>query len=104
MSQLDAERRLHAEIERTERELRREANLRPRFLDCATRYLAESRFRRSAKDIERHVRLLNSYIGELDIDLVHDETIAPFVVSRLAKVSATTINRSLELQRSTEDN
>lgn len=100
VSQLEAEQRLRTEIDRTERELQRKANMRPRFLDCATRYLAESQFKRSAKDIERHVRLLNVYLGNLDIDLVHDGTIAPFIADRVAeKVSATTINRSLEIVR-----
>jgi integrase len=98
VSQLEAEQSLREAIERTERELQHKAC--PRFLDCAVRYLAESRFKRSAKDIERHIRLLIAYLGDLEIDRVHDGTIAPFVADRLAEgVSATTINRSLEVVR-----
>lgn len=100
ISQRKAERWLRAEIHRIEGDLERKAYLRPRFMDCSARYLSESRFKRSAKVIEWHVELLNSHIGQLEIDRVHDGTVAPFVAARLAAgVSATTINRSLEIVR-----
>lgn len=89
-----------AEIHRIDAGLERKPYSRPRFADCSARYLAESRFRRSIKVIEWHVRLLNSFVGHLEIDRVHDGTLAPFVADRLAAgVSATTINRSLEIVR-----
>jgi CheY-like chemotaxis protein len=47
-----------------------------------------------------HIRLLTSHIGQLDIQRVHDGTFAPFIAERLASgVTATTINRSLEVVR-----
>jgi hypothetical protein len=47
-----------------------------------------------------HIRLLIPYIGRLDVHQIHDGTIEPFVADRLASdVSATTINRSLEVVR-----
>jgi integrase len=100
VSQREAEERLRAEIERTDAESQHNIHTRPRLLDCTARYLAESRFKRSAKVIEWHVRLLNAHVGHLEIDRIHDGTLAPFVADRLAaKVSATTINRSLEVVR-----
>jgi integrase len=100
VSQGDAEERLRTEMALVDEEIQRNAHRRPRFLDCATRYLAESRFKRSARVIDWHVRLLNAHIGQLAIDCVHDGTLAVFVADRLAaKVSATTINRSLEVVR-----
>lgn len=100
VSQREAEERLRTETDRVKHELERKAYSRPRFLDCAARYLAESRFKRSAKVIEWHVRLLNAHVGHLEIDRVHDGTLEPFVADRLAaNVSATTINRSLEVVR-----
>jgi len=100
VSQRQAEARLRTEIRRAEDELQRHARLRPRFVDGASRFLAESRHKRTLKDIRWHVGLLNAHIGHLDIDQVHDATLAPFVASRLAAgVSATTVNRSLEVVR-----
>lgn len=91
VSQRKAERRLRAEIHRVDTDLERKTYLRPSFADCATRYLAESRFKRSAKVIKWHVELLNSHVGQLEIDRVHDGTLAPFIADRLvANVSATT--------------
>jgi integrase len=100
VSQRQAERRLRTEIRRVEDELQRNARLRPRFSDGATRYLAESRDKRTLKVIRWHVRMLNAHIGDFDINQVHDATLESFVASRLAAgVGATTINRSLEVVR-----
>lgn len=100
ISQCKAERWLRAEIHRIDVSLERNTYSRVRFADCSARYLAESRFKRSAKVIEWHVELLNAHIGQLEIDRVHDGTLAPFVAARLAAgVSTTTINRSLEIVR-----
>lgn len=100
VSQRQAARRLRAEICRTEDALQHATRLRPRFVDGATRFLAESRHKRTLKDILWHVGMLNAQIGELDIDQIHDTTLKPFIATRLAAgVSATTINRSLEVVR-----
>ncbi len=100
VSQRQAERRLRTEIRRAEDELQRNARLRPRFSDGATRYLAASRDKRTLKVIRWHVRMLNAHIGDFDINQVHDATLKPFIASRLAAgVSATTVNRSLEIVR-----
>src|SRR6202158_1788143 len=100
ISQEHAEQRLADEIARVNAELRRNANLRPRFADCAARYLAESSNKRSVNVTAWHVRLLTSYIGTLEVHQVHDGTLERFVADRVASgVTATTINRSLEVVR-----
>ena len=99
-SQESAEHRLADEIAKVDAALERDANPRPRFADCAARYLAQSKDKRSVGSTAWHVRLLTSYIGGLDIHRVHDGTLEPFVADRLASgVTATTINRSLEVVR-----
>ena len=46
------------------------------------------------------LRMLIPYIGTLELDRIHDATLQRFVADRLAKrVTATTINRSLEVVR-----
>ncbi len=98
-SQKRAELRLRAEINRAEIELQRKASSH-QFVDCATRYLVESQTKRTAKVINWHIRLLNAHIGHLDINHIHDATLKSFIMERLtANVSATTINRSLEVVR-----
>jgi hypothetical protein len=76
VSQQQAAQRLAAEIERVEGELERKAHARPRFVDCAARYIAESSNKRSVADIAWHVRLLIPYIGDLEMRAVHDGTLA----------------------------
>ncbi len=81
-------------------ELARKAHARPTFTDCAARYVAQSRGKWSIDVIKWHVTLLQSYIGDLEPQRVHDQTLEPFVQARLAAgASATTINRSLEVVR-----
>jgi hypothetical protein len=47
-----------------------------------------------------HIRLLIPYTGTVDVHRIHDGTLKPFVADRLASgVTATTINRSLEVVR-----
>lgn len=47
-----------------------------------------------------HIRLLLPYVGTLDIHQVHDGALESFIADRLASgVTATTINRSLEVVR-----
>ena len=100
ITQEQAEERLHIEIARVKCDLARKAHVRPTFTDCAARYLAQSRSKRSIDVIKWHVTLLQSYIGHLEPQRVHDQTLEPFVKARLAHgASATTINRSLEVVR-----
>jgi integrase len=73
---------------------------RPRFTDCAARYLLQSQDLRSLEAIRIHLRLLELYIGHLEPQQVHDATLAPFICGRIADgACATTINRSLEVVR-----
>jgi len=100
VTQKQAEERLHIEIARVQCDLARKAHARPTFTDCATRYVAQSRGKRSIDVIKWQVTLLQSYIGHLEPQQVHDQTLEPFVKARLAHgASATTINRSLEVVR-----
>ena len=100
ITQEQAEERLDIEIARVQCDLARKAHARPTFTDCAARYVAQSRSKRSIDVIKWHVRLLQSYIGDLEPRLIHDQTLEPFVQARLAGgASSTTINRSLEVVR-----
>ena len=100
VTQEQAEERLQIEIARVQCDLARKAHARPTFTDCAARYVAQSRGKRSIDVIKWHVTLLQSYIGDLEPQQVHDQTLEPFVKARLADgASATTINRSLEVVR-----
>ena len=58
ISDEEAEKRLGAELSRVDSELQRRAHSRPRFADCAARYLAESQHKRSVDVVAWHVRLL----------------------------------------------
>ena len=99
VSEEDALRRLAAEMQSVEIELQRRA-ARPRFADAAARYLEESRDLRSAQVTAWHVRLLTPCLATLELNPIHDRTLERFVADRRANgVSATTINRSLEVVR-----
>lgn len=100
VTQEQAEERLEIEMARVESDLTRKAHARPTFTDCATRYVEQSRGKRSIDVIKWHVALLQSHLGNLEPHQVHDQTLEPFVKARLADgASATTINRSLEVVR-----
>src|SRR6266568_3810335 len=100
VTQEQAEERLQIEIARVQSDLARKAHERPTFTDCAARYVSQSRGKRSIDVIKWHVTLLQSYIGDLEPQQIHDQTLEPFVKARLAGgASATTINRSLEVVR-----
>lgn len=71
ISQEHAEQRLADEIARANAELERNASPRPRFADCAARYLEQSKNKRSVGATAWHVRLLTSYIGNLDVHRIH---------------------------------
>jgi integrase len=100
LSQEQAEQRLIEEIDRVNALLQCNANRRPTFADCAARYLTDSKNRRSVDATAWHIRLLIPYVGGLDIHRIHDATLASFIADRIASgVTATTINRSLEVVR-----
>ncbi|MBI5658038.1 MAG: hypothetical protein HZC43_00435 [Nitrosomonadales bacterium] len=100
VSQDEAEQRLAGEIRKLEYERHRRTNVRPVFADCAARYLIESRNKRTAELLAYHIALLLPCIGALDISYVHDATLEEFKEARrLDGVSATTINRTLEVVR-----
>jgi integrase len=99
VSEEQGQQRLAAEMERVEMELQHRA-ARPRFADAAARYLEESRDLRSADITAWHVRLLTPSLGTLQLNQIHDRTLERFIADRLADgVTATTINRSLEVVR-----
>src|SRR6202049_5351964 len=75
ISEEEAEQRLDAELNRVEADLERGANFRPRFADCAARYLVESKYKRSVGVVAWHVRLLGPYLGTLEVNRVHDRTL-----------------------------
>src|SRR5437762_2156634 len=100
LSQEKAEQRLIEEIERVNALLQCSANRRPTFADCAARYLTDSKNKRSIDATAWHIRLLIPYVGSLDIHRIHDGTLTSFIADRIASgVTATTINRSLEVVR-----
>lgn len=99
-SQEYAEQRLAEEIEQVDALLEQKANRRRTFSDCAARYLSNSKDKRSVDAIAWHIRLLIPYVGRLDIHRIHEGTLQSFVADRIASgVTATTINRSLEVVR-----
>jgi integrase len=100
VTQEQAEERLRTEMARVQCDIARKAHARPTFTDCAARYVEHSRGKRSIDVIKWHVALLQGYIGNLDPQQVHDQTLERFVQARVADgASATTINRSLEVVR-----
>jgi len=100
ITQDQAEERLRVEMARIEYEQERKAHVRPTFADCAARYVAQSRNKRSIDVIKWHVQLLARDIGNLEPQQIHDATLEPFIKDRLAQdASATTINRTLEVVR-----
>jgi integrase len=102
VSQEEAERKLAEAIQKIEAKQFRRANTRPVWAECAARYLIESTSKRSVETIAWHIRLLLPYIGQLQVCHIHDDTLYSFKESRLEEgVSPTTVNRSLEVVRTT---
>jgi integrase len=98
VTQEQAEERLRVEMARIEYERERNTHALPTFADCAARYVAQSRSKRSIAVIKWHVQLLARYVGCLEPRQVHDATLEPFIKERLSQgASATTINRTLEV-------
>lgn len=100
VSQDTAEQRLADEIRQQSAQRHHQAHARYVFAECAARYLIESKTKRSADLIAYHIQLLLPFVGPLDVAHVHDATLEEFKESRrLDGVSATTINRTLEVAR-----
>lgn len=100
VSQEEAEQRLKEEIAVRDSTRRRCGDDQALFAGCAARYLIESQSKRSAKLLAYHIELLLPFIGTLPIDNIHDGTLEEFKdARRMDGVSATTINRSLEIVR-----
>ena len=100
VSQDEAEQRLAEKIREIQYERHSKTNARPLFADCARRYLIESQQKRTADLLAYHITLLLPFIGKLEIGHVHDATLQEFKdARRLDGVSATTINRTLEVVR-----
>jgi hypothetical protein len=76
VTQEQAEERLRVEMGRIECEVARKAHARPTFADCAGRYVAQSRDKRSVDVIKWHVQLLGCHIGKLEPQQVHDATLS----------------------------
>lgn len=108
VSQEHAEKFLADKVQRIR--LAKERGSRPRvtFREAAVRYLAENRERLASIDAAAfHVDLVDTWIGDLAIEDVHDETLRPFKEWRLTPqttnggktTSLTTLNRTLEVVR-----
>ena len=76
-----ARQRLASEMEHVEATLQQRA-ARPRFADAAARYLEESQHLRSADVTAWHIRLLTPYIGALELNRIHDQTLERFIADR----------------------
>ena len=100
VGQQGAEDWLRREIENREREKERRASAQYLFAECARRYLEESKEKASIDAIAIHISAVVPYIGHLPVEKIHDGTLAQFVESRVLEgVTATTINRALEVVR-----
>jgi integrase len=70
------------------------------FGDLAIRYLADHQHKRSLERDRRAIETLNPYIGTLPVRRVHQETLGPFIQSRLNnQISPSTVNRELAVVR-----
>ena len=85
VTQEQAEERLRVEMARIEYERERNTHALPTFADCAARYVAQSRSKRSIAVIKWHVQVLARYVGCLEPRQVHDATLEPFIKERLSK-------------------
>lgn len=70
------------------------------FEEAATKYLEDNMHKRSIADDASHLRQLMPFIGQLPLDQVHDETLAPFAKHRLAQgIKQKSINNALGVVR-----
>ena len=70
------------------------------FREAATKYLGENMHKRSIERDALDLRILDPFIGDLQIDRVHMGTLQGFINARIKeKVAVGTINRSLAIAR-----
>jgi integrase len=70
------------------------------FREAVERYLKENRFKRSIQTDELHLKQLDSFIGDLDLRMVHMGTLQEFIEARRAQGRKTkTINLALGVVR-----
>jgi hypothetical protein len=70
------------------------------FREAGIKFVAESGHLRGLERDERALALLYPFIGELPLQQIHRETLAPFVKARLDKgLSPDTVNRELAMVR-----
>jgi integrase len=70
------------------------------FREAGVKFVAESGHLRGLERDERALALLYPFIGELPLQQIHRETLAPFVKARLDKgLSPDTVNRELAMVR-----
>ena len=70
------------------------------FRAAVTRYLKENQDKRSIADDALHLRQLDKFIGDLDLESVHMGTLQPFIEARRRdEVKAKTINLGLGVVR-----
>ncbi len=99
LSQEQAEQRLIEEIDRVNALLQCNANRRPTLADCAARYLAESRNKRSVDATAWHSDF-SLHISDPRHTPIHDRTLSALSpIDWVSGVTATTINRSLGVVR-----
>ncbi len=82
--------------------LARVFGVRPRrnWRDAATKYLEEHQHKASIADYAMHLQQLDSYIGNLRLDRVHDGTLLAFIQARQAAgIRSKSINLALEVVR-----
>jgi len=69
------------------------------FREAATKYLLESQ-KSSLKDAALHLKILDSYIGDLTLETVHMGTLQPFIQTRIQEgVKNRTVNYGLQTVR-----
>ena len=75
---------------------------RPRvtWREAATKYLLENQGKASIADDARHLKALDSFIGDSLLEHIHDDTLRPFVEDRrTAGLRTNSINRALAVVR-----
>jgi integrase len=84
-------------------EIRRQTveGLRPvhTFREASARYLETKLEYDSARALAYHIEILDPWIGDLPLDKVHDDSLAPFIEHRLKTVKPATVKRHLEVVR-----
>jgi len=69
------------------------------FREAATKYLLENQHKRSIATDAIHLTQLDRWIGDKNIDQIHDGTLQPFIAFRQKEVKNKTINLALEVVR-----